>query len=59
MLLANSWMVWLIGALGVLLNIMAPFTEEPWLKERFGEEYWPYKTRVPRFIHFRKMGKAA
>ncbi len=50
MLLTNSWMVWSIGALGVLLNIMAPFTEEPWLEERFGEEYREYKTRVPRFI---------
>ncbi len=50
MLLTNSWMVLVIGALGVLLNIMAPFTEEPWLEERFGEEYRMYKARVPRFI---------
>ncbi len=59
MLLTNSWMVWVIGVLGVFLNIMAPFTEEPWLEERFGEEYRKYKTQVPRYIHFGKMIKAA
>lgn len=58
MLLTNSWMVWVIGVLGVLLNILAPFTEEPWLEERFGEEYRQYKTRVPRFICFGKKGRA-
>jgi protein-S-isoprenylcysteine O-methyltransferase Ste14 len=50
MLLTNSWMVWIVGALGVVLNIMAPFTEEPWLEERFGAEYRTYKQSVPRFI---------
>ena len=59
MIFTNSWMVWVIGALAVLLNILAPFTEEPWLEERFGEAYRQYKTRVPRFIPFGKMGKAA
>lgn len=58
MLFSNSWMVWVIGALAVLLNIMAPFTEEPWLEERFGEEYRQYQARVPRFIYFSKTGKA-
>ncbi len=50
MLLTNSWMVWIIGALGVLLNVMAPRVEEPWLEERFGDEYRAYKRRVPRFF---------
>jgi protein-S-isoprenylcysteine O-methyltransferase Ste14 len=58
MIITNSWMVWVIGTLGVVLNIMAPFTEEPWLEERFGEEYLKYKTCVPRFIQFGKKGKA-
>ena len=52
MLLTNSWMVWVIGILGVILNTMAPYTEEPWLEERFGEEYLQYKCKVPRFIDF-------
>src|SRR5512144_370463 len=29
-ILTNSWMVGVIGLLGVVLNILAPFTEEPW-----------------------------
>jgi protein-S-isoprenylcysteine O-methyltransferase Ste14 len=59
MILTNSWMVWVIGALGVLLNVLAPFTEEPWLEERFGDEYRKYKASVPRFIHFGKVGGKA
>jgi protein-S-isoprenylcysteine O-methyltransferase Ste14 len=59
MILTNSWMVWVIGLLGIILNILAPFTEEPWLEERFGDEYREYKARVPRFIRPGKMGEAA
>ena len=54
MVLTNSWMVWVLGVLGVALNIMAPFTEEPWLEERFGTAYRAYKQSVPRFI---RMGR--
>jgi protein-S-isoprenylcysteine O-methyltransferase Ste14 len=50
MVLTNSWMVWCIGILGVLLNLLAPYTEEPWLEERYGERYLAYKHSVPRFI---------
>ena len=49
-LLTNSWIVWVIGILALALNILAPFTEEPWLKERYGESYSEYKRRVPRFV---------
>lgn len=48
--LTNSWRVAVVGVLGVVLNLMAPFTEEPWLEARFGEAYVAYKRRVPRFI---------
>jgi protein-S-isoprenylcysteine O-methyltransferase Ste14 len=50
MLLVNSWMVCILGILGIGLNLLAPFTEEPWLEERFGEEYRQYRARVPRFM---------
>ena len=50
MLLTNSWMVWITGLLGILLNLLAPFTEEPWLEAQFGVEYMEYKSRVPRFL---------
>ena len=59
MILTNSWMVWILGILGVLLNILAPFTEEPWLEERFGDSYLEYKRRVPRFVEFDKRDRAA
>ncbi len=48
--LTNSWMVLLIGILGVILNLLAPYTEEPWLEEQYGERYQAYKRKVPRFI---------
>lgn len=47
MILTNSWMAWVVGLLGVLLNLLAPFLEEPWLEEKFGETYIAYKKRVP------------
>jgi protein-S-isoprenylcysteine O-methyltransferase Ste14 len=50
MLLMNSWMVWVIGILALMLNTLAPFTEEPWLLERYGESYQEYMRQVPRFI---------
>jgi protein-S-isoprenylcysteine O-methyltransferase Ste14 len=50
MILANSWMVWVIGILGIILNLLAPLTEEPWLEAHFGDEYRVYKRRVPRFF---------
>jgi protein-S-isoprenylcysteine O-methyltransferase Ste14 len=59
MVLTNSWMVWIIGVLGVMLNILAPFTEEPWLEERFGDRYLAYKRRVPRFFRIGKRDNAA
>jgi protein-S-isoprenylcysteine O-methyltransferase Ste14 len=59
MVLTNSWMVWVLGALGVTLNLLAPFTEEPWLEERFGGAYIAYKRKVPRFIRLSEKTDAA
>jgi protein-S-isoprenylcysteine O-methyltransferase Ste14 len=53
MIFTNSWLAWVIGLLGIILNGLAPFTEEPWLEERFGDEYREYKRRVPRFFGLR------
>ncbi|MHA1232264.1 MAG: methyltransferase family protein [Candidatus Helarchaeota archaeon] len=30
--------------------ILMPFTEEPWLKEKYGDQYLEYCKKVPRFI---------
>ncbi len=57
--LTNSWMVWVIGALGVVLNILAPFAEEPWLEAKFGSAYVEYKRSVPRFVGLVKKKDAA
>lgn len=54
MIFTNSAMVWIVGLLGIMLSILAPFTEEPWLEERFGAAYLEYKRRVPRFIGLKK-----
>lgn len=54
MILTNSWMAWVMGILGITLNTLAPFTEEPWLEEKFGEAYRNYKKEVPRFFNWRK-----
>jgi protein-S-isoprenylcysteine O-methyltransferase Ste14 len=54
MILTNSWMVWTIGILGVILNLLASFTEEPWLEEKFGASYLAYKRIVPRYIRLTK-----
>jgi protein-S-isoprenylcysteine O-methyltransferase Ste14 len=54
MILTNSWLACIIGLLGILLNLMAPLTEEPWLAQRFGQEYLDYQRRVPRWIGRRK-----
>ncbi len=50
MLLTNTWLVWVLGIAGILLNYLAPFTEEPWLEQRFGQEYLEYRRQVPRFL---------
>jgi protein-S-isoprenylcysteine O-methyltransferase Ste14 len=52
--LTNSGMVGVIGLLGVLLNLLAVFTEEPWLEEKYGDAYLEYKRRVPRYLGRRK-----
>ena len=48
--LTNSWLVLIMGILGVVLNLLAPYTEEPWLEVQYGEDYRAYRRRVPRFI---------
>jgi protein-S-isoprenylcysteine O-methyltransferase Ste14 len=50
--LANSVYLWITCLLGMVWFVLAPFTEEPWLRDRFGEEYDFYMKRVPRFLSF-------
>jgi len=51
-ILSNSLLVLILGlvAVAILLLILTPFIEEPWLREKYGEEYDSYRKKVPRFI---------
>ena len=52
-LVTNSTLTTITALLGMAWFFLAPFTEEPWLRERFGAEYEEYVQRVPRFISLR------
>ena len=49
-LICNSWMALVTGLLGSAWFVLAPFTEEPWLRERYGAAYERYVAQIPRFI---------
>ncbi|MFQ5885388.1 MAG: methyltransferase family protein [Thermoplasmata archaeon] len=49
-LITNSFWALITGILIILWLLLAPFSEEPWLREQFGKEYEEYCKNVPRFI---------
>ncbi|WP_415919038.1 methyltransferase family protein [Tateyamaria sp. SN6-1] len=40
----------LIGFAGIAVLIVAPFAEEPWLKEQYGSAFEGYRAKVRRFL---------
>ena len=46
----NSRKLLVHGALTVVVYVLFPFAEEPWLREQHGEEYDEYCERTPRFV---------
>ncbi len=48
--LSNSVLALVTGSIGAAWFVLAPFTEEPWLRDQFGEEYEQYMNHVPRFV---------
>lgn len=55
-LFSNAMLVLAPSLLAALLFVLWPFTEEPWLKDRFGAAYERYCARVPRFVGFTRSG---
>jgi protein-S-isoprenylcysteine O-methyltransferase Ste14 len=49
-LVTSSSMALITGTLVVLLFLLLPFSEEPWLRQQFGKQYEEYCRNVPRFI---------
>jgi protein-S-isoprenylcysteine O-methyltransferase Ste14 len=49
-ILFGSPRAWVLCALGIAWFALAPVSEEPWLRERYGEPYERYRSEVPRFI---------
>jgi protein-S-isoprenylcysteine O-methyltransferase Ste14 len=50
MLVAASPNALLIGVASIVVLSAAPYSEEPWLLEHYGEDYQAYKSRVRRFL---------
>lgn len=46
---AAPWAM-VVGLAGIAVLIAAPFSEEPWLREQYGDAFEDYSTRVRRFL---------
>jgi protein-S-isoprenylcysteine O-methyltransferase Ste14 len=55
-LMTNSVQALVTGSMVIVLVSLAPYAEEPWLRERFGSRYDEYCERVPRFLGLRSFG---
>ena len=51
---SNSFLVGILCALIILVYVLFPFAEEPWLLENYGDDYALYKSMTPRFVGFVK-----
>ncbi|HSV49388.1 MAG TPA: isoprenylcysteine carboxylmethyltransferase family protein [Candidatus Acidoferrales bacterium] len=51
--LTASSMALVTGVFAIFLFLIIPFSEEPWLKEQYGNPYIDYCKKVPRFIGIR------
>ena len=52
-LVTSSFMALVTGAFLILLFLVIPFSEEPWLRQLYGKPYEEYCKIVPRFIGLR------
>ena len=49
-LFANSGVVAVTHLLTAFVLLLAPFAEEPWLEEEYGEAYIAYRRNAPRYL---------
>ena len=49
-MIANSLLLWIAHALLILVFVIAPLTEEPWLEDQYGRVYREYRRDIPRFL---------
>lgn len=49
-ILSNSKLTLVAGLFGIIWFVLAPFSEEPWLREQYGSAYDDYVSEVPRFL---------
>jgi protein-S-isoprenylcysteine O-methyltransferase Ste14 len=49
-IVCNSLQTWVVSILAAVWFALAPFTEELWLREQYGEAYEAYRHRVPRYL---------
>lgn len=49
-LVVGSWLVAILGLVGIVWFLLAPLAEEPWLREQYGDDYEAYCEAVSRFI---------
>ncbi len=52
-LFAWSLMALVTGVFAIFLFFIIPFSEEPWLRQQYGQPYEEYCKMVPRFVGFR------
>ena len=48
-IIANSLLLWITHALGILVFAIAPVIEERWLEDQYGQAYHEYRRDIPRF----------
>ncbi len=48
----GEWPVIVLCGLAILVYLLLPFAEEPWLAKAYGEAYENYRERTPRFLVF-------
>jgi protein-S-isoprenylcysteine O-methyltransferase Ste14 len=49
-MVANSLALWITHGLLILVFLITPLAEEPWLMGRYGQEYDAYRRSTPRFL---------